>query len=524
MVFSSWIGWCRARSLAWSADAVRLFFGLIYWNVKKSIFRLRGSGGRNPCQNLADGDAPGEIRCDACLSWNQPARFRRVCPLLSQRNGYWVCSAGRDAVRPFWGRVFVWGGITATGCYVAATLLALGVLRSAQAAEIEWFDLVWPGNWNRVAQARARSFAFRSAESFVRNRPREALVALGSARRLDPADYRTRLLAAQLAMFQFNVVFADQEFDRMLKDYPDQAERTALACHDAMLMLFRAEPLARHCLKMIARDPGHTALWVRSLLHALRLGPFAEKFAFREAARIAVLPAHARLLIEAEVFAQQGDIGAAIALLSRPFDGPLNPLYMEEQVGCLARLGSNEAASMLLYHYASALGEFEALLTRLDLDFLAQDDASARLDFHRILELMSSPVKAERIMVLLVEHPGADYFRQLHEALRRRPDLAQEVSGAAMWVAGLVCESLDLAQEWKISGRQQFGDSYPLINEVNFDSRRIDLPSSVPALINAVSLPRQVVLALQLRMQPPAAARPGIVPVNFPPAVPPGTP
>jgi hypothetical protein len=501
-VFWSRFGWIRANTAAWIADAFRLVFGLIYWNLRKALFLARGRRGRNPCQNDADGDRRGSIRCDACISWSKPARFRRVCPLLTQHNGDWVCSAARNEVRPFWGRALAWYALFGASGYLAITAFAFGVLRATHAADVKWVDVAWPGRWDEIPKARARTFTFRAAEAFLQNRPAEGLLSLGSARRLDRREYRTRLLDAQLAMFQFNVSAADAEFARMLEEYPEQATGTAITFHDTLLMLFRAEPLAGHCLHMASRDRDRMALWVRSLLHALRLAPVAESFVSRHSTEVATLPAHARLLLEAELAAQRGDATGARAILSQPFDGPRNLIYMHEQIARLAQVADPDAAVLLLNKYAGDLGEFEALLARVDLDLLAGDVGSAQLDFHRLLQLMNSPVQAERIIALLVSHPQPDLFRALHDALRQQPALAQQVSGAAMWIAGLLCQVLDEAQIWKISGLQQPGDGYPLIAAVNFDIRQLDVPNGVPSLINTLTLPRDVVFALQRRMTP----------------------
>jgi hypothetical protein len=53
----------------------------------------------------------------------------------------------------------------------------------------------------------------------------------------------------------------------------------------------------------------------------------------------------------------------------------------------------------------------------------------------------------------------------------------------------------------------QPGDRSPSIAGVNFDSRPIDLPNSVPGLTDTLTLPRDVIFALQLRMKPPPPDR-----------------
>lgn len=505
-VAGDWIRWRVAQAGGLAGDLARLYFGLIYWNVRKTLFVFRGRG-RNPCQNDGDGHAPGTIRCDACVQWSKAGRFHRVCPLLIRRDNEWRCAAGRDAVRPFWGRAFAWYGAAAAGLHLSLTLLVLVLLRSTNAPGIAWVDVAWPGRWEQIPKQRARAFVQQSMEAFVRGRPEEALVALSSARGLDTRDYDTRLLQAQFAMYQFNVLHADEEFAILLRDYPAQRDRTAVAYHDTLLAMFRAEPLARHCLAMTALDPARTALWVRSLLQALQLAPIAGKFVAEQESAVAALPAHARLLVTAEVAWQSNDRARALAILARPHDGPLNPFYMEEQVARLARLGEHDAASILLYRYGPALGEFEALLARLDLDYVSGDAESVRIDSRTLLALATRPVQIERIIALLVTHADPALYRLLHADLGRRPELAANVSGAAMWVAGLACGVFDEAQTWKVAGRQQFGDGYPAIFSVDFSTRQIDVPGGVPSLVNTLTLPRDVIFALQRRMLPAKEVR-----------------
>jgi hypothetical protein len=46
---------------------------------------------------------------------------------------------------------------------------------------------------------------------------------------------------------------------------------------------------------------------------------------------------------------------------------------------------------------------------------------------------------------------------------------------------------------------------YPAIKSVDFQSRQLGDSNSVCHLVNVLSLPREVILALQARVEPPAA-------------------
>ena len=83
----------------WIADFFRLAWGLLYWNYRKSWFRLRRGRARCPCQSPSDSGRALETVCEASLSWHKHANFRRVCPLLVDTPGLravtlWVADEG----------------------------------------------------------------------------------------------------------------------------------------------------------------------------------------------------------------------------------------------------------------------------------------------------------------------------------------------------------------------------------------------------------------------------------------------
>lgn len=487
--------WVRA----WLTDGLRLAGGLPYWNLRKSFFLLRGRRGNNPCQNPSDPDVAGSIRCEACLHWEQPARFRRVCPLLSKRDGEWRCAAGRDDVRPFWDRALL-GWIAGPALlYLAGTLLVFGILRITAAPTLAWHHVIWPGGWAEIPRAQARHFFQQASVAFAANQPQEAYLALVTAHNLDPNDYETALLLAQLTMYQRSYVFADESFRDLLARFSAQRMRTAITYHDSLLALFRYDALAEFSLMMALADQRDPSLWVQSLLQALQRSGRAEVFVRERGKQMAGLPPPARRLLDAELAVERGDLDDARALLARPQDGALHLFYMQEQVGRLARLGATDEAQVLLNYYGAAMGDFPSLLAQLDLDFLIPGDWQAPLDFRRLLRLPLQPGQVERMIALLVTHPRPVYYRQLDTYLRERPALAAKVSGAAMWVAGLACGATAEAEHWQTAGHQQPGASYPRITAVNFDSRRLDDADSVPRLINTLALPREVIAALQAR-------------------------
>ena len=100
----------------WFGDLGRLYWGLLYWNARKTLFRIAGARGQAPCQHPSDSGAAGVTGCEACAAWSSRARFKRLCPLIaSGPDGRRVCGVAAADVRPFWGRAAAVLGISAHG-------------------------------------------------------------------------------------------------------------------------------------------------------------------------------------------------------------------------------------------------------------------------------------------------------------------------------------------------------------------------------------------------------------------------
>lgn len=486
-------------SLDWCGDFLRLCAGLFYWNYRKTRFIWRGRQERNPCQNPGDGDESGQIRCDACTHWAKPTRFRRLCPLLIRHDNEWRCGAARNQIQSFWGRAALTaGGLVAAG-YLGAALLVFAILQVSGAHSLGWLDVAWPGRWDRISQARARYFFAETIKAFAAGDHLQAQINLASARTVDPKNYDAMLLQAQLGMYQHSRQFSDQLFRQLLLDHPAERVRTALAYHDTLLALFRFDAVGELALAMCQSDPARTALWCRSLLQALRASGQAAAFVAANPDALARLPAHARLLLQADALRQGGRPDEARRLLARPFDGPLNAIYMQEQVSMLALLPAHDAAQLLLHRYSQALGEFEFLLAQLELDLADRQGLQTEVDLAQILHQPLTPARVERVAAVLLRHEAGNLYLTLHGHLLQHPDLAAGVSGAALWISGLGCRAETAAQHWRTAGRQMPGDSYPSITRINFAARRLDQIDGVPHLMNMLTLPREIITVLQAR-------------------------
>lgn len=484
-------------------DALRFWGALLFWNLRKTCFALGGRRRRAPCQDRSDADRPGCSRCLAAAHWHDPAAFRRVCPLLQRTADGWRCGVASRDVRPFWGRALAWYGGALLGLFLLGTLGVWGILRVTGVPEVAWRDVAWPPAWHRISEAQARGFFRQSIAAFNRGRLNEAYVALRAARIRDPRFFDAKLLMAQITMFQGSQPFADDLFRELMAEAPAEQERIAVTYHDTLLSLARMPALAGFSLEMVQRDPGHAALWVRSLLLALRKSPPAAELIGTDEALLSLLAPHARLLVEAELALARGEADRAHQLLHTPFAGPLNGVYMTEQLQRLLALGQVEDAQSLLRHYALALGDFEAQVQQYHIDRAAGDDWSARMTFEGLIRRELSAGQVERLLSALLIQPGKELYLKLHQNLKARSGLTPRLNGVALWVTGLVCAAPAEARQWQQLGTQTFGDRFPAIDRVDFTRLNLGEEHSVIHLINVLTLPREVAFTLLAQVELP---------------------
>lgn len=497
----------------WLADSLRFAGAMFYWNTRKSLFFVRNRTGHCPCQNQSDDSVPGRVRCDAILHWHEPARFQRICPLLVNTPAGWRCSVHESQVRPFWGRVVRWCALSLLALYLTGSIAAFVGLRVVGHAPVRWTQVVWPGKWHEIREVQSVHLFNQAIESFRQGRLTEAYLALTSSRQRDPSNYNATLLLAQIMMFQRSYSFSDDMFANLWKDHASQRQRTAVVYHDTLLSLDRMRTLAESSIFMAKADSQRAVVWVRSALLAIRSMRVeeVEAFAAGQIIPLQALAPHAQLLLRTELALRRGGARAeAVAALREPFAGPINPFYSEYQIMRLAELGAPTEAQRLLDLQGPYLGTFEQLLTQVAITTIAGDQWSARGAFLALLKQPLNQAKLERLVCLLISHPDAGLYRELNSRIRGDRTLETAANGAAMWIAGAICQAPGEASYWQTRGLQS-GARYPDIKSVNFSSRSLVEPNTVTHLVNVVSFPREVVIALLWRVTPQSApgSRPG---------------
>ncbi len=344
------------------ADLFRLAWGLLYWNSHKSWFQLRRGRSPCPCQSPSDSGRAFETACDACLSWDRPARFRRVCPLLVQTPDGLRCSVDTPQVRPFWGRAFAVYGGTALSLYLAGALALFVVLRVV-GYPINLGHLVWPGKWHRVTEVRGWFFMERANRAFAVGRTSEGMLYLSNAYDFDPNNLNIALTLAQ-KLQSGQPIRSDRIYRRLLETHPAQRPTLSEAWFRALLARGDFTTIVELAHQQVLQDEPRAGIWLRALL-------FASRQLETDTALLTLLaspePAARRWrpVLEVELLLRDNRRAEArTALVESWSDVPPYALYY--QVSELAALGDGIAAVDLVAQYAPRLDDVARVTLLLD--------------------------------------------------------------------------------------------------------------------------------------------------------------
>jgi hypothetical protein len=255
--------------MGWFLDFFRLAWGLLYWNTRKSIYRLRQPRGRCPCQHPSDSGRAHETACAAVANWTNPERFRRLCPLLERTQaGPWRCSVNDVDVRPFWGRALAYYGCTTAGLYLFAGL-AVFLLLHTIGYRVTYAGVVWPPAWSRFVSIRSQFFLEQYRTASASGDRQKALMSLSTAYGLDPANYEAGRQLAQLWQVS-QPTFSDNLYARLLHEHPVQAEATAQVWFRALLARGDFVQIEKLAAARITAAPAAPGAWINAFLFANR--------------------------------------------------------------------------------------------------------------------------------------------------------------------------------------------------------------------------------------------------------------
>lgn len=351
--------------MGWVTDLFRTAWGLLYWNVRKSVFRLRRRRSRCPCQNPSDSGRAWETACEAAVTWHRPARFRLVCPLLKPApDGALRCSVDTADVRPFWGRAFGLYAGSAAAAYLTAALVAFAVLHGIGYRVTPW-TVAWPPAWPGITVARGEYFFEKAVAAYNDHRINEAIMALSLAYEIDPRNHGAGLLLAQLWQVG-QAALSDRIYARLMQEHPAERPATAQAWYRALLPRGDFPTIAHLSADALRFDAPHAPAWLHALLFATRkTGDAAPLKRVLESPE--PLPDEIRALLQLELLVLTAPRDEAVAALVRPPNDPATPYSIYYRINRLLQLGAGSEALGVFERSGPRLGERERIATQLDL-------------------------------------------------------------------------------------------------------------------------------------------------------------
>lgn len=405
--------------MGWIADFFRLAWGFLYWNTRKTVYRLRRSdGGRCPCQHPSDSGRARETACAAVASWNNPARFQRLCPLLQRTEaGVWRCSVDRADVRPFWGRASVFYGTAIAILYLSAALAAFTFFRSV-GYRVTYPGVLWPPAWKKISSIRSEFFLQKYQSASHAGDTQSALMALSTAYGLDPHNYSAGRQLASL--WQVNQPgHSDQIYQRLLNEHPDRAEATAQAWFRALLARGNYAGVETLAAARITAEPDGSSAWLNALLFAnARTGNAA---VLADLVRHPALPpaSHFLLTLHADLKKAAPD-ALRPRLLTAAADAPDAASFYQVCRQLIAR-GCAQDALGWLERRPGLLGPRDLLPLRLDALAAAGWHTTLRSEVEGLLIPEPEAILMELFGAHLIRHPDADVRNAVFARLERDP-------------------------------------------------------------------------------------------------------
>jgi hypothetical protein len=427
-------------------DFLRFWWELVALNTRKTVFRLRGSRGPAPCQAESDSGKALETHCEACALWNKPGRFTRVCPLLKWAPDGWRCSADAADVRPFWGIALAYYAAAAACLYVAATLLAFGLLREV-GYELRYVDVAWPPAWQRFEAIRSRFYFKNARAALAENRISEASLSLALAYEFGPTNYEAGFALAQLWQAG-QTTLSDRIYGQLLASHPAQAAATAKAWGQALLWRGDFSQLAKLAAARLREEPPPATAWLHALIFSARQERDGQ--ALVALATVPQLTAESHSLLRLEAAAIDGGAAATAQLLSAKLTDEASAYARYYQIRFLIDAGDARRALELLDAYGAKLPPDE----RVGLSLGALDKLGEKAELRRQTEALlianPRPQIYEVVAAHLIRHPNPDLLRLVNERLaneRWRDSAEGTPAHAAMLCAtGVGGETALLAQ------------------------------------------------------------------------------
>jgi hypothetical protein len=395
----------------WIGDCFRFYWALFYWNVRKTWFRLRGAHRDDcPCQTYGDSGQAFDSRCEAVTHWHDPARFRKVCPLLVETPQGWRCSVNAESVRPFWPRAFVHGAALGLGLYIAATVAVFGILRLAH-YPTSYPMVAWPPRWSELRVAQEKLYANRAQQALRAGNYPAAILSLEMVTQLNPRNYAAGLALAGLSQVAGRPYVADHIYERLMRDVPDQRRPTAQLWFRTLLARASFPQIKDLATTMLGEDPAERSAWLNALLFACRETGDAD-YLGKVLAENPHLADWCTELIGIEQLLLQNQVDRALPRLTQFHRQPASAYIPYYQVDRLLRHGAAARANELLRAYGDQLPPEETSILRLRIYQAQGWPALVTSEFDVFLRRELSPRSVAQLSAWLIVQPDAALGRQ----------------------------------------------------------------------------------------------------------------
>lgn len=348
----------------WIADFFRFWWALFYWNTRKTWFRLHGAHRDScPCQNFSDSGHALDSRCIAVELWQKPARFRRVCPLLTETKEGWRCGVDAERVRPFWGRATGYFGASLLILYLLGTIAVYAVLH-AVSYEVSYTSVAWPPYWSELRGSQEKLHATRAQRALAEGNFKAAILSLQTVCQLNPRNYGAGITLASLVQAAGQPSIAEYIYARLMHDVPEQRTATAQIWIRPLLARGDYAQIKLLATAMLSEDSNRREAWLHVLLFAARQTHDQEVLRALLKSEHG-LPDWCVELIGIEQLLLENRLAEATAHLDRIHVRPVISYIPTYQVDRLLRLNLPEQAGRLLDAYGDRVPADEAAFLRL---------------------------------------------------------------------------------------------------------------------------------------------------------------
>lgn len=366
-----------------------------------------------PCQSSGDSGHALDSRCEAARAWQQPARFRKVCPLLVETPQGWRCGVNAESARPFWGRATLYATALGLVLYLAGTLALFAVLRVAR-YDVGYLSVVWPPRWHELRESQEKLYLTRAQQAFQAGNYQAASLSLEMVTRLNPRNYAASLTLASLNQAAGQPYVADHIYERLMREVPDQRRATAQIWFRSLLARAAYDKTRELAAMMLTEDPAERAAWLNALLFSCRRTG-DEAFLGTIIAQQPNLPEWCTELIEIEQLLLRNQVGRALPRLTRIHRLPASAYVPYYQIDRLLRHGQAGQAMTLLHAYHSQLPPDETAFLRLR-GYQAKDwTALFGPEVTALLRYEMAPRISAQFCAYLVSHPDPALFSRYYD-------------------------------------------------------------------------------------------------------------